>query len=57
MKIASYAMIPIGIAGVGVGVYEALTGYALLGAVVALLGAVATPLAVGKLHRRRTNEA
>jgi len=47
-------MVPIGIAGVAVGVYEGLPGYPLPGALVAVLGIAAGSLAVVKLRRGRT---
>jgi hypothetical protein len=51
MRVASYAIIPVGIAGVFVGAYEAATGYRVPGTVVAALGAAAAVLAIFKLRR------
>jgi hypothetical protein len=55
MKVASYAMVPIGVTGVAMGIYEALTGYPLPGALVAVLGVAAASLAVVKLRRSLTS--
>jgi hypothetical protein len=55
MKVASYAMVPIGVTGVAMGIYEALTGYPLPGALVAVFGVAAASLAVVKLRRSLTS--
>jgi hypothetical protein len=47
---ASYAIIPLGVAGVALGVGEAVGGYPLVGAIVAVLGGAAAMLAVAKLR-------
>jgi hypothetical protein len=46
---APYVMIPIGLAGIPVGVYNAATGYPPIGALVAVIGVVAAALAIYKL--------
>lgn len=48
MRRASFAMIPLGVAGVPWGIYEAITGAA--GALVALVAAFAAALAVIKIR-------
>jgi hypothetical protein len=47
---ASYAIIPIGLAGVPAGVVQALEGYPAIGLIVAVMGTSAAALAVAKLR-------
>jgi hypothetical protein len=49
MRKASYVIIPIGLAGIPVGLYEALTGLFWLGLVVITLGIIAAALAAYRL--------
>jgi len=50
MRIASYAMIPIGAAGLPWGVYEITHGEAVIGVAVAVLGCAAATLAFFKIR-------
>jgi hypothetical protein len=45
------AQIPIGLAGLILGTYEALTGYLVVGILVAVIACSAAAIAVSRLHR------
>jgi hypothetical protein len=47
-----YFIIPIGLAGIPVGAYNAATGYALIGILVAVVGIAAAALAIYRLTRQ-----
>lgn len=48
---ARYVIVPIGLAGMPVGAYEAASGEPLIGALVAVVGVAAAALAIHKLTR------
>jgi hypothetical protein len=45
------AQIPIGLTGIVLGIYEAATGYILVGIIVAAIAALAATVAVSRLRR------